>query len=396
VSVNIAPEASVVTTSVFTADQNGAPVPFTSGPYGGFVYPRADVAGQSGQGTPTGIVYFYDNGAQYSGPLNLNSEGNTEIPQGAFTFTAGQHALTATYSGDSSFKSATSAAVNFTITKATTGVTVSASPTGVAQGANVLLTANLSTPAFAGQTNVSSFPTGTVTFFNGSTQLGNGQVSGGELTNSGETGQATLNVSNLPTGQNSITAQYSGDSNFASSASGPTLVTVEADFSFSAGNSSVTVTSPGGSVTNNLTITGQSGYNGTVNFSAASCTGLPLLTTCSFSPASVSGNGSTTVTIKTTAATSASLRGFGLTSAGMMFAGVLLLNVPRRNWRLIIGLCLLLGFLALTAVGCGGGSGGGGGSGSPGTPTGSYNVVINATTTDGVLSHSANFTLVVQ
>jgi hypothetical protein len=394
VNVTISPESSVITASIFTLDQTGHIVPFTSGSYGGFAYPRANVAGASGQGTPTGFVYFYDNGNQYSGPMNLNSEGNTEYPNGTFFFTAGQHALTAFYGGDGSFKSGTSSPVNFTISQATTALTVTASPSAVGQGNNVLLTAKLSTPAFGGQTAVWNFPTGTVTFFNGSTQLGSSQLNDGQLTGNGETVLAGLDITTLPTGQNNITAQYSGDSNFIASSASGTTVTVDADFTVAAASSSVTIGSPGGSITNSLTVTGQTGYNSTINFSANSCSGLPALSSCSFSPGTVTGSGSTTVTITTAAPTSAALRASGWTGIGFMFAGVFLLNTKRRRFSSLLAICLLAG-LSFTSVGCGGG-GNSGGTGSPGTTPGTYNVVVKAATSDGVISHTIAFTVIIK
>jgi len=397
VNVTISPESSVITASIFTLDQTGHTVPFTSGSYGGIAYLRADVAGASRQGTPTGFVYFYDNGTQYSGPMNLNSEGNTENPNATFFFTAGQHALTAFYGGDGSFKSGTSSPVNFTISQATTALTVTASPSAVGQGSNVLLTAKLSTPAFGGQTTIWNFPTGTVTFFNGSTQLGSSQLNDGQLTGNGETVLAGLDITTLPTGQNNITAQYSGDSNFIASSASATTVTVDADFTVAAASSSVTISSAGGSATNALSVTGQTGYNSTINFSGASCTGLPALSSCSFSPASLTGSGSTTLTVKTTAPTSAALRSSGWTGIGFMFAGVLLLNTKHRRFSSVFLTCALLFGLAFASIGCGGGgNGGGGGGGSPGTTPGSYNVVVTASTSDGVVSHTAAFTVVIQ
>lgn len=54
-------------------------------------------------------------------------------------------------------------------------------------------------------------PTGTVTFFDGATQLGSGVVQ--------PNGTATLNISSLAVGSHSITGQYSGDSNLSPSTS---------------------------------------------------------------------------------------------------------------------------------------------------------------------------------
>ena len=122
--------------------------------------------------------------------------------------------------------------------------------------------------------------------------------------------QATaLLQTTLPVGQDSITAVFSGDNNYAGSTSAPAIVNVQADFSIAAVPPSISISSPGGKGTTTLTITGQTGYNGTVNFSAASCAGLPRESTCSFSPASVTGSGSTTLTVTTTAPHTARLNG---------------------------------------------------------------------------------------
>ena len=75
VAVNISPENSVTTASIFSVTTNGVPVPLTTASYGSFIYPRADVAGVSKHGVPTGYIYFYDNGNQFSGVNVLNSEG---------------------------------------------------------------------------------------------------------------------------------------------------------------------------------------------------------------------------------------------------------------------------------------------------------------------------------
>ena len=119
-AVFIYPEGSTTNLSVLTANQNGQTSPFTGGPFGSFVYLRADVAGLSGQGIPTGIVTFVDAFGPIPGfpyPLPLNSEGNTATTNGVFTFDAGTHTISATYGGDGSFNaSATTQSQTFVIT----------------------------------------------------------------------------------------------------------------------------------------------------------------------------------------------------------------------------------------------------------------------------------------
>jgi hypothetical protein len=79
------------------------------------------------------------------------------------------------------------------------------------------------------------------------------------------------------------------------------------------------------------------------------------------------------------------LAGFGLASS----------NSRRRKLGLLL-LCLLLVALLGLQVACGGGgsSNNGGGGGSAGTPAGTYNVVVTATS--GALSHQTTFVVTVQ
>jgi hypothetical protein len=179
-------------------------------------------------------------------------------------------------------------------------------------------------------------------------------------------------------------------------------VNVLPDFAFAADAPSVTIASPGGNGTIMLTVTGQPGYAGTINFPATSCSGLPRESTCSFSPASVTGSGSTTLTISTRAAHSARLDGpnWWFSSFGASFAGILLLGSGsrrrtefRRRGRSVLALMAFA--LLITIAGCGGGSGGGGGHNQdPGTPAGSS--VVTVTATSGSIRHSTTFTLTVQ
>ncbi len=91
--------------------------------------------------------------------------------------------------------------------------TVTPSPASPVFGESVALTATVTGP-----TGSTTTPTGSVEFFNGTTSLG----AAIQLTN----GSATMDVTSLPVAANSITAQYSGDSNFAPSTSAVQTVTV--------------------------------------------------------------------------------------------------------------------------------------------------------------------------
>jgi hypothetical protein len=392
VRVTVNPEPSATTVSVFTVDATGQPIPFTNEPYGSFVYPRADVVGHSGFGTPTGQVTFFDNGS-FLLASTLNSQGNTAPPDGLFTFVTGPHAVTASYAGDGSFQpSSLSAAANFTITKAATTTVVQVSPTPVAAGTTATLTATINT------TSGGNGPTGNVVFLSGGTQIPGGTVAvspGMNSSNGTAQGIATLQTTALPNGQDAITAQYTDDANYTGSTSAAVNVTVAADFSAAFDSSTITVNSPGLSGSANLTITGSTGYSGTINLSATSCLGLPLGATCSFSPAVVTGSGSSKLTVATLAPHVAPPAGptalnLWVTGGGISFAGVFMLGAlsRRRRWSTVGGLVLLAWLM--TIAGCSGGGGGG----TPGTPVGSSLVTVNVT--DGNFKHSTTFTLNVQ
>jgi hypothetical protein len=292
--VYITPEPSTTTISVLTLNQNGSLVPFTSLPFGSFVYLRADVAGQSGQGFPSGFVTFSDSFGPIPGlsPLGLNTQGNTATPHGILTFGAGTHTLSASYSGDNSFNaSSTTQSQTFTIT-----------------------------PGFS-----ASIPSGS------------GQV---------------------------------------------------------------LVSAPGMSGNTSVTVSTSNGFNGTINLS---CSQLPSAAACVFAPASVTGNGTATQTSVgiqvTTQAPATALRSRArsfffaqwISGAGLIFSMVLV-GLPKQRRRRGLFILLLFG-LIVVAPGCSGG-GSHGPPPNPGTPTGTYNVTVNAVS--GSTTNSTSFTLVVQ
>ncbi len=404
--VTVTSEPSTTAASAFTADSKGNPILSTGGPYGSFIYLRADVTGASGFGIPTGSVTFSDSLGANVGSFTLNSQGNTATPNGIFTLGVGTHVISASYGGDVSFKASTSPPLNLTTTQASTSTTATAAAN--MQGAGAVLTAAIATPSYGNP------PTGTVTFSSGSTQLGSAPVVGGMNPTNG-TAQATVSWTDaqLASGQYNVTATYSGDTNYSGSSSTPASLNLQPDFSLSFSTAIPSVSVPGGVAFDTLTISTLDGFSGTLNFTAASCSGLPTESSCSFNPASVTGSGTTQLTITTTGPHQAALKGTSLsrnvnpwmTSLGLAVTGIFLIAVPirRRRWPALFSL-LILAFV-ITLPGCGGGSGGGGGGGSggggggggqmdPGTPVGAYTVTV--TVTSGSLTHSTTFQLTVQ
>lgn len=173
--------------------------------------PKPSVFGQSvtitAQVSPasaSGTVTFAD-GNTTLGTVNLNN-GAATITTSALA--VGSHTLTATYNGDSSFNSATGQ-TSQTVNLAPSTTTLSTvNPNPAAVGATVTLIASV-TPTGA---------TGTVTFFDGTTQLG--------APVNVNNGSAGITISTFTAGTHSLTAAYSGDTNRAPSTSSPVTLTV--------------------------------------------------------------------------------------------------------------------------------------------------------------------------
>jgi hypothetical protein len=111
----------------------------------------------------------------------------------------GSHSITASYSGDTNYTGSSSSTLTQSVNKANTTTTLTGSPNPSNNGQTVTFTATVS-PA----------GTGTVQFFNGGTSIGVVNVS---------SGKATLPTSTLTVGTHSITAKYSGDTNYNGSTS---------------------------------------------------------------------------------------------------------------------------------------------------------------------------------
>jgi hypothetical protein len=144
-------------------------------------------------GTPTGTVTF-TNGTTVLGTGTLNGSGVTTLAISSLA--VGSQAITASYSGSTSFGSSVSATLTQTVNKANTTTALASSLNPSTSGQTVTFTATV-TPAFGGS------PKGTATFYNGSTVLGTGTLNSTTRT-------ATFATSTLSVGTHSITATYSG------------------------------------------------------------------------------------------------------------------------------------------------------------------------------------------
>lgn len=348
----------------------------------------ATVAGTAGSTpAPTGSVTFLD-GTTTLATVTVSSSGTAAYT--ATLLASGSHSITALYSGDTTYASSTSAVLTQVVNpvamiNTTTSVSSSANPS--TSGQAVTFTATVTAPA--GST---PSPTGSVTFLDGTTTLG-----ATALTPSGSAGFST---SALSAGTHQITAQYSGDTTYAGSTSAALAQVVNAaavpGFSLSVSPATITVT-PGQSGTVTLKVTPDNGFNQAVSFA---CSGLPSEAACSFSPVTVTPNGtaasSTTMTITTTAAsTSRNSSPWPFAGGGTVLALGLLFFRRKKRLPALLCLTLLLGISGM-AIGCGGGATKP--PGNTGTPAGTSTVTVIASSGSGAsaITQTAALTLTVQ
>jgi hypothetical protein len=231
-------------------------------------------------------------------------------------------------------------------------------------------------------------PTGTVNLMDGATSLGQQPLDA--------TGQASFSISNLTTGQHSLTATYSGDSNFTSATSAALTQSIT-DFQVSLPTASQTVTA-GGTATYTLNLTPVGGLTGSIT---VTCSQLPTLTTCDPVTVPITGQPATAaLTVHTTAPVTRSnstvhVAAFGLLSIAL----TALLPLSRRRHLRLLAVITAFTVIGLTA-GCISGT-----SATktpvvvtPGTPQGSSPFTITSTITLGgqTLTRTTTATLVVQ
>lgn len=185
-----------------------------------------------------------------------------------------------------------------------------------------------------------------------------------------------------------------------STAEATTQVVLNPNFTLASSPTSLSV-GPGQSGTATLSVTPINGFNATVTFT---CSGLPAEASCSFSPASVTPNGTaaatTTLTITTTGPSAqvrhhfVALSGWtGSTLAAGLLLVPLLYKKRRLGWMLV-----LLGTVTMLGLSSCGGSGNSSSGSNSGTPAGSSAVTIMAVSGTGssALSQSTTVTLTVQ
>ena len=266
------------------------------------------------------------------------------------------------------------------ITQADTKTSVTPSSSSVNPGQSVTLTAKV-TSATTGT------PTGSVSFYEGTTLLGTGTLA---------SGKAEISTTSLTAGStDSIDAVYSGDDNFITSVSSTSVVEASLDFSLAISGAASATVNQGSAATYQVAVKPLFGsYPGPVSFAAI---GAPSSATVTFSPSTIAANGGSTtvtVTIKTSGSASLAPADTGTKRSPLAWALVLIpllgLSRLRRQGRRLSRLATLLLLLGCTlagalVTGCGS---------SVSLVEHDYSVVVTATS--GKVTHNIPVTLDVQ
>jgi hypothetical protein len=236
-------------------------------------------------------------------------------------------------------------------------------------------------------------PSGTVSFYDGSTLLGPSTVT---------SGVATFVTTALAAGQHSITASYSGDVNFTAATSTAVAETIE-DFSFAPANGGTysAAASRGGAAVFTLPFAPVNGTTFPAKITL-SVTGLPSGATAAFSPTTIpAGSGTTNVTLTVALPKQGSAQSWrGSFFRGRIALGLAVILLPfasigrkivcpsKSMCALILGLSSVI--LSTSLTGCGGSST------SPITPSQPQTYTLTITASSGPLSHSVTATLRVE
>jgi hypothetical protein len=233
-----------------------------------------------------------------------------------------------------------------------------------------------------------------------------------------------ITVAFLPTGAGSRSASLVVKDNATGGVQTVALAGSGNDFTLTTTGASTSTVAAGNKAMYSISV-GGAGFTGQVNFK---CSGAPTDASCSVIPVFVTLDGSGPVTTTVTVITQARSAGvmpvtnrevrwtpsvhggprlvaiYGIGFAlSVGFALIIGLRQRRRlAWAPVAAGVLLLAGLAMS--GCGGGGSGGttmpppSGGNATGTPTGTYTIVVTATTGSGTsaVSHAMNLTLVVQ
>ncbi len=164
----------------------------------------------TGFGTPSGTVVFYKGAVNTGDEIGsaalaiVGGQDQAAVSDSALAVTGSPYAITAVYSGDANNQAGTSSAQSVAVTQAATATAIAPGSATVSFGQSATFTATVSSSA-------GTPPDGSVQF------LVNGVAYGSTVPLAGASAQLAISE---PAGAYTITAQYTGDANYAPTLSG--------------------------------------------------------------------------------------------------------------------------------------------------------------------------------
>ncbi|MDE1156648.1 MAG: Ig-like domain repeat protein [Acidobacteriaceae bacterium] len=323
----------------------------------------------AGQDVPGGTVTFLD-GTTTLGTASLDGNGQAALTVAKLS--AASHSVTAVYSGNgTNFGSSSTPVIEVVSLRPTTTVlTASADPSNSQQATLIAVV----------RYDGSVAPTGTVTFYNGSTAIGTSSVD--------STGVATLVIA-IGSQEETLTAAYSGDDSYAASTSDPTTIGAQQSPEFSVTLSPSSLSFPSGQhQAVALSVVSLGTFADTMQYG---CVGLPTAATCTFSSSTQTLKAGGTLAVTLTVDTGHPLgSGASAASSGWISAGLLsllaLVGFKRRKRLPALLAVFAAAGLMLGTSGCAGLQ-------VNSTPVGNYTFQVVARGQNTGIAESATMTL---
>ena len=275
----------------------------------------------------TGTVTLTD-GRLVIGTATLNASATATFNLASPSL--GQHALAASYMGDSRYSPASSQVFTQSVILRPTAIDLKLSASQISAGQPITLFASV-------QGAGPYIPSGTVNFVNGAEVLGSATLDA--------SGVAAVTF-NPPQGSDQVTAQYLGDTLFATSSSAPIALLVGPPIAFDIAVTPAAISMQSGAHTTlNISIGVAAGFSDTLQMG---CAGLPASATCTFSQAQVKVSNATGQTISVVVDTGNPLGAGASAKLETAPAGTALACILPGG--LLLGLLLVRGRRKLTAL----------------------------------------------
>ena len=244
-----AAESQPVTINIQPSPTSLTVAPSSTAPAGGstITVTGTVTATNPGNSPPTGTLTVNLDGLPQGNAKVATSGTTTSGSVNVVVPSAGSHTVQGIYSGDANYNNSTSPSVTITVAKGATVTAISATPSTLTAGVPETFTATIA-PATSTSTTTTYTITGTVSFYDGGTTLlGTAAISSNTAILTG--------ILLSTTSAHTITAVYSGDTNWTASVSSPLLlqpILLPDTVTLTASNS---VLAPGQSVSLTATVT---------------------------------------------------------------------------------------------------------------------------------------------